>query len=363
MVKIPVVNIVGVKTPVIFIQGGLGIGVSLARLASAVAQEGGIGTVSSAALKHLHWKKYDQRVGTREATRFEIVLAKANGGFVAINCMVAITRDYKESVLGALDAGVDAIISGAGLPLALPNIVNEYRLEHPDCSVALIPIVSSARALEAIFKHWERKSGRHPDAVVLEGPLAGGHLGFSFSDIDKEEHRLENLFPAVKKFAKEHGDFSVIVAGGIFDNEDIVRWVELGADGVQLGSRFAATFESNASAKFKQAIVNSKKGDIIVAQDPGSPCGLPFQVIKSSPGYLQKRRTDCTKGFLLQQRKYSLFCPAKNNQKYFCICNGLLAAIGIEADLEPIYTIGAEGWRIKKILSVKELMYELGIRH
>ncbi len=367
MVKIPRVGIIGAGTPVIFIQGGLGIGVSLAPLASAVAREGGIGTVSSAALPDIYWQKYGRRVSVREANRLEIVLAKAKGGFVAENLMVAIARDYEQSVFGALDAKVDAIISGGGLPLALPQIVNKYQ---PDYPVALIPIVSSAKALEMIFKHWERKSGRYPDAVVLEGPLAGGHLGFRFSDIGKEEHRLENLFPAVKEFARTHGDFPVIVAGGIFDNADIVRWRKLDADGVQLGSRFAATFESDASPEFKRAIVDSKKGDIIVAQNPGSPCGLPFMVIAPySPGYWQAKKglrpPHCSRGFVLRKDGS---CPAQKIPSedgcFFCICNGLLAAIGLESDgVEPIYTLGAEGWRINKIRSVKKLMYELGVRH
>jgi len=368
MVKIPGIKIAGVEdSPVIFVQGGMGIGVSLAPLASAVAREGGIGTISSAALRHLHHKKYGQWVSAREATRLETVLAKAEGGFVAINCMVAIIKDNEESILGALDGGVDAIVSGGGLPLALPQIVNKYQLDHPNCSVALIPIVSSARSLETIFKHWGKKAERHPDAVILEGPLAGGHLGFSFLDINKEEYQLENLFPAVKRFAKERGDFPVIVAGGLYDNADIVRWIKMGADGVQLGSRFAATFESDASPAFKQAIIDSKEGEIIIAQNPGSPCGLPFQVITSSPGYWQAKKRlrlpNCNRGFVLRKDGS---CPAQkiSTSEYFCICNGLLAAIGLESDgVEPIYTLGANGWRIDKLMSVKELMYELGVRH
>jgi len=360
MIKFPKVKIIGVDNLMIFVQGGMGIGVSMERLARAVAREGGIGVVSSAGLDYLHWKKYGQKAGVREATRREIVLAKAEGGFVGINCMVAV-RYYKESVFGALDSQVDAIISGAGLPLALPRIVNEYELDHPGCSVALIPIVSSVRALEIIFKHWEKKNKRYPDAVVLEGPKAGGHLGFSFSDIEKDEYRLESLFPAVKKFAEDNGNFPVIVAGGIFNNQDIVSWTNLGADGVQMGSRFAATIESDASPEFKQAILDSKEGDIIVSKR--SPCGLPFRVIKSSPGYLDERHIECTKGFVLRQENGSLVCLAKSNSGAFCICSVLLAAVGFENDFKPVYTIGTEGWRIEKILSVKELMYELGVRN
>ena len=133
-------------------------------------------------------------------------------------------------------------------------------------------------------KKWERL-GYRPDAVVLEGPLAGGHLGFKLEEIYLESNRLENLLPPVKDMSEKHGGFPVIVAGGIYTHEDIVRFLKMGADGVQMGTRFLVTQECSATDAYKQAVINAGKEDIIVSHNPGSPCGLPFMVIKESPMY------------------------------------------------------------------------------
>lgn len=341
------------------IQGGMGVGVSLYPLASAVAREGGLGIVSSAALDRLVSKRTGKKHNTYEATYEEVCRAKESGGFAGINIMRALVRDYDDSVKGALDANADAIISGAGLPISLPTI-------QPPKDTALIPIVSSARALDIICKKWE-KNGYRPDAVVLEGPLAGGHLGFKMDEIDSDENRLENLLPPVKDMADKYGGFPVIVAGGIYIYDDIIRFLKMGADGVQMGTRFLATKESSATAEYKQAVVDAREDDIIVAYDPGSPCGMPFRVIKQSPMYastLQKlRKPKCDKGYVLlkdKEGKFSL-CPAKeSNEHHFCICNGLLSSAGYNADKEePLYTVGTNAHRVDRILSVKDLMAEL----
>lgn len=356
---LPSLKIKGINIPVPIIQGGMGVGVSLAPLASAVAKEGGLGIISSACLDRLVSKRIGKRVSTYEAMREEIALAKEAGGFVGMNIMVALQRDYNDSVRGSIDAGADVIISGAGLPLNLPAI-------HPLKDTALIPIVSSARALELICKKWERLRYR-PDAVILEGPLAGGHLGFKIEEIESESNRLENLLPPVKDMARKYGDFPVIVAGGVYCHEDIKRFIELGADGVQMGTRFLATKESSATMAYKEAVISSKQDDIIVAYRPGSPCGLPFRIIKHSPMYLstlkQLRPPKCDKGYVLSKDakgKYTI-CPAKeNNRDYFCICNGLLSSAGYNSDKEePLYTVGTNAYRVDRILSVKELMDEL----
>jgi nitronate monooxygenase len=273
--------------------------------------------------------------------------------------MMALMRDYCDSVKGALDAGADAIISGAGLPLNLPAI-------QPPKDTALVPIVSSARALDIICKKWE-KLGYRPDAVVLEGPLAGGHLGFRIDHVDLESNKLENLLPPVKDLAVKHGDFPVIVAGGIYTHEDIVAFMDRGADGVQMGTRFLATEESSATEAYKQAVVKAKKDDIIVAHRPGSPCGLPFRVIKQSPMYLstleRRRPPKCDKGYVLLKDSAGNFtiCPAKeDNENYFCICNGLLSSGGYNPDKEePLYTVGTNAARVDRIVSVHTLMQEL----
>lgn len=357
--KLPELRLKGKRIRVPIIQGGMGVGVSLHPLASAVAIEGGLGIVSSACLDRLVSRRTGRRVSAYEAAYEEVSLAKEKGGFAGINIMCALVRDYEDSVRGALDAGADAIISGAGLPLTLPAI-------GPARDTALIPIVSSPRALELICKKWERLSAR-PDAVVLEGPLAGGHLGFKIDQVDLDENRLENLLPQVKETAMRCGDFPVIVAGGIYTHEDILRFIAMGADAVQMGTRFLATHESGASYAYKQAVVAAGPGDIALAHDPGSPCGLPFRVIKQSPMYIsalgRSRRPKCDKGYVLLKDAEGRFtrCPAKeDNEHHFCICNGLLSSAGYNPDEEEgLYTVGTNAWRVKEIVSVRTLMQEL----
>lgn len=337
----------------------MGVGVSLSPLASAVAKEGGVGIISSACLDRLVSKRSGRKFNTYEATYEEVSLSKSSGGFAGINIMVALVRDYEDSVRGAVDAGADFIISGAGLPLNLPAIAAPR-------DTALIPIVSSARALDLICKKWERLHYR-PDAVVLEGPLAGGHLGFKIDQIDLASNKLENLLPSVKEMAMKYGDIPVIVAGGIYTHSDIQRFLHMGANGVQMGTRFLATEESSASAIYKKAVVNAQEEDIIVAHKPGSPCGLPFRIIRQSPMYesaLRKSRPPkCDKGYVLLKDEEGKFsrCPAKeSNENCFCICNGLLSSAGYNPDKEePLFTVGTNASRVNKILPVKSLMDEL----
>lgn len=334
-------------------------GVSLSPLASAVAREGGLGIVSSAGIDRVVSKRLNKRLSTYEAVREELSLAKAGGGVTGINIMVALVRDYEASVKAALDAGTDVIISGAGLPLTLPSI------KSPG-DTALIPIVSSARALELICRKWERV-GYRPDAVVLEGPLAGGHLGFKFDELDLDTNRLENLLPPVKEVAQKYGNFPVIVAGGIFTRQDIVRFLQAGADGVQMGTRFLATEESSATPEYKRAVISAGTEDIIVTHRPGSPCGLPFRVIRQAPMLIsaQKntRKPKCDKGYVLLRDKSGGYLPCPANSEsgdYFCICNGLLSSAGYNGDQEePLYTVGSNGYRIDGILTVKRVMNEL----
>jgi nitronate monooxygenase len=356
---LPQLTIKGLTLKVPVIQGGMGVGVSLHPLARAVAVEGGMGIISSALLDRLLTKRNNKKTDSYEAAYQEISLARERGGFAGINIMCALGKDYEASVRGALDAKADAIISGAGLPMSLPGI------QKPK-DTALIPIVSSSRALELICKKWE-KLGYRPDAVVLEGPLAGGHLGFKFDQVDLESNKLENLLPPVLDMAKKYGDFPIIVAGGIYTNADIRKYLDMGAKGVQMGTRFLATEESSASDEYKQAVVRSQDEDIIVASDPGSPCGLPFRVIKQSPMYMSAlkrlRKPKCDKGAVLQkdaEGKYTKCLAKESNEHYFCICNGLLSSANYNRDVEePLFTVGTNASRVNSIVSVKSLMDEL----
>ena len=356
---LPSLTIKGMRLPLPIVQGGMGVGVSLYPLAAAVALAGGLGLLSSACLDRIVSERVGHKVDTYEAVGREVASAQAGGGYAGINIMVALQRDYESSVRAAIDAGADAIVSGAGLPLSLPEI-------KPPGHTALIPIVSSARALELICRRWERRHYR-PDAVVLEGPLAGGHLGFRPDQVDLEENTLERLLPPVKEVARAHGDFPVIVAGGVYTHEDIRRFLALGADGVQMGTRFLATEESSAPEAYKQAVLRARPEGILVANDPGSPCGLPFRVLRESPMYqsaLARRRPPmCDKGYVLLKDARGRFtrCPAKeDNEHSFCICNGLCSAAGYDADKEePLYTAGTSAARVDRILPVGDLMAEL----
>ncbi|MDP3956543.1 MAG: nitronate monooxygenase [bacterium] len=360
MVPLPKIYIRDLEREIILTQGGMGAGVSLAKLAGGVARRGGVGVVSFVALDRLVEHRIGRKVSHHEAAKLEIEEARrlsGNNGAIAINCMVLIQKTYIPSIEGAIEGGVNAIIAGAGLPMTLPEIVG-------NAQVALIPIVSSARALELICRRWHRY-GRMPDAVVLEGPLAGGHLGFRAEDITKLEFQLEELFGPVKEVAQKNGNFPVIVAGGIYSHEDIVRWVNAGADGIQIGTRFAATHESGASHEFKRAIMAARAEDIEVAVNPGSPSGMPFRVINTSPGYLEAlahgRPLRCDKQYLLHKDKDGrLTCLALEGYDAFCICNVLLSAVDCNntADL-PIFTVGTNAARIDRILSVNELIDEL----
>jgi nitronate monooxygenase len=350
-------KIKGKNISVPIIQGGMGVGVSLSPLASAVAKQGGMGIISSACLDRLVSQRNGKKLNIYEAVYEEISLSRAKGGFAGINIMVALQKTYNDSVRAAIDAGADCIISGAGLPLNLPDI-------QPPKDTALIPIVSSARALRLICKKWERL-GYRPDAVVLEGPLAGGHLGFKAQDACAEENRLENLLPQVKDIAMLKGDIPVIVAGGIYTHDDIVRFMKMGADGVQMGTRFLATEESSASETYKQSVIDATEDDIVLALRPGSPCGLPFRILKHSPMYMHSadRKPKCDKGYVLTRDRDGKFtrCPAKeSSEDYFCICNGLLSSAGYNPDEElPLYTVGVNASKVDRVVSVRELMEEL----
>lgn len=347
-----------VRVPII--QGGMGIGLSSYTLAGAVAREGGLGVLSSAALDRIvsqrHGKKFKARDAAAQDVRDAKILGK--GGAIGMNIMVAVINQYEASVLGSMDGGVDAIISGAGLPMALPEIALRHERNQ---EVALVPIVSSGRAMEIIFKRWKR-TGRLPDAVVVEGPRAGGHI--AWRDVEEAlapENHLDNLLMQVFEVVKDWGNIPVIAAGGVYTHEDIKKYLEMGCAGVQMGTRFLATHESGANANYKKALIECKEDDIELSSKPGSPCGMLFHVIKQSPFYQQavarERAPKCDKGYLLNKGH----CPSKyENDKTFCICNGLLSAIDLNnADEKNLYTVGANAHRIDRILSVEELMCEL----
>jgi len=360
MSKMPMMKLRKTEVRVPIIQGGMGIGLSSYTLAGAVAREGGLGVLSSAGLDRIVTQRHGKKFKAREAAAQDVRDAKSlgRGGAVGMNIMVAVINQYEDSVLGSMDGGVDAIISGAGLPMALPEIALRHERNE---DVALIPIVSSGRAMEIIFKRWKR-TGRLPDAVVVEGPRAGGHIAWrEVAEALAPENHLDNLLKEVFAVVKDWGNIPVIAAGGIYTHEDILKYLDMGCAGVQMGTRFLATYESGANAQYKKMLVECKEEDIELASKPGSPCGMLFHVIKQSPFYQQalkrERAPKCDKGYLLNKGH----CPSKHeNEKTFCICNGLLSSIDLNNQNEKnLYTVGANAHRIDRIMSVHELMAEL----
>jgi nitronate monooxygenase len=363
-------------------QGGMGVGISLYGLASAVGGTGCIGTVSSAALDQLTAKRLGKpRMGLIEATATEIADTIDACGVAAINVMVALFNSYEDSIRGAIEGGVDMIVSGAGLPLSLPSIVKRVTGSN-DHGISLIPIISSSRAFELICKKWDRQ-GYRPDAVVLEGPKAGGHLGWNYKQVgaggadflkrfDLFDELLDPVLDMSVKYKNGSGPIPVIVAGGIYTHRDVTMALKRGAVAVQLGTRFAATVESDGSADFKRALVAADSDDIMLGTENwGSPCGLPFRYLAASPLAIQKNRMDgpfcictCLLGGAgidstdkLGQKGYPRGCP----EKYVLPPgeNPICSATGKNTSYKPLYTCGTEAHRVDRILPVQELVDEL----
>ena len=252
------------------IQGGMGVGVSLNGLASAVANEGGVGVISSAGIGLLYPEykgNYLEKCiyGLKEEIR---KARKKTLGMIGINIMVALSN-YSDMVKTAIEEKADVIFSGAGLPLDLPSYLTE------DSTTKLAPIVSSARAAKLICEKWLANYNYLPDAIVVEGPKAGGHLGFKREQIDDESYSLEQLVPQIVSVAKSYAgqkNIPIVAAGGISTGQDIARFMELGASAVQMGSIFVPTVECDSSAEFKNVYINSEEKDIRIIQ---SPVGMP----------------------------------------------------------------------------------------
>ncbi len=336
------------KVPLI--QGGMGVGVSLSNLAGAVAKEGGIGIISTAQIGYREpdYEKNPVEANLR-AVGTEIKKAKeiADGGIVGVNIMVA-TRFYERYVKAACEAGVDLIISGAGLPIELPELVAGY-------DVKIAPIVSSVKSVNVIMKMWERKYDRVPDLVVIEGPKAGGHLGFKPDEVagitdEQYEKEILGIMAAVKEVeARRDVKIPVVVAGGISDNEKVARVLELGADGVQVASRFVTTYECDASQEFKDAYLNAKEEDIIIVK---SPVGMPGRAINN------KFIKDSKNGPTPITKCYQCIKGCTTKDIPYCITKALVNSVKGNVD-EGLVFCGADTWKQNKMQSVKEVIEEL----
>jgi NAD(P)H-dependent flavin oxidoreductase YrpB (nitropropane dioxygenase family) len=342
------------KAPVPIIQGGMGVSVSLSGLAAAVANEGGIGVISATGIGMKEedffssFMKANKRILLREISEAR----KKTSGIIGVNLMVALS-DYDELLRASYDAEVDIVFVGAGLPLRLPDTISIDIVKN--AKTKFVPIVSSARAAKIIFKSWEKNYNYVPDAIVVEGPLAGGHLGFNKEQLASPEVNLDQILTEVIDVitgfeSKYEKSIPVIAAGGIYDGSDIHRVMKLGASGVQMGTRFVATDECDASNLFKEVYVNSKKEDIKIIK---SPVGLLGRAIEND--FLKSLAAGNKRDFKCPCR-----CLKSCDIKTASYCIALALVNAKEGNLADGFAFaGQNAYRIDKIVPVKTLFNQL----
>lgn len=352
--EIPKLRIGDLKASLPIIQGGMGVGISLSGLASAVANQGGIGVIATAGIGMLEPDfATNFSEANKRALRKEIRKAKKmTRGIIGVNVMVALS-DFYDIIKVAIEEEADLVLLGAGLPLRNLKVLLPDKLKENKTKV--IPIVSSARAAKVIFQYWQKNYQHIPDGVVVEGPLAGGHLGFKKEQINNSSFSLEKLLPeiiSVIKTYEEHynKNIPVIAAGGIYTGADIYKYIQLGAQGVQMATRFVATYECDASLKFKENYLKCKKEDLIIID---SPVGLPGRAINNK--FLEEVSAGIRKPFKCPWRCLKT-CNLENSP--YCIALALTNAQ--QGKLEDGFSFaGANAYRVKKIISVKELINTL----
>jgi len=342
------------------IQGGMGVGISWDQLAGTVSLEGGLGVISAVGTGVYNNREFSKKTVksrphselnfySRDALVQIFKNARKICGDRPLACNVLYAQSgYNQTVADACEAGADMIITGAGLPLTMPEAAKDY----PD--VALIPIVSTAKALRILCRRWKKTHNRLPDAVIVEGPLSGGHQGFKYDECFLEENQLENILPPVVEEAKNWGSMPVIAAGGVWNHEDIVKMIELGADAVQMGTRFIGTIECDASQVMKEMIIAAGEEDIKLFK---SPVGYPARGVKS------QLHANIEAGTAPKVACISN-CVAPCNRGVeakvvgYCIADRLSDAYDGIAESGLFFT-GANGYKLNEIITVKELMEKL----
>ena len=349
--KLPKLKIGSIEIDKPIIQGGMGVAISLSNLASAVANNGGLGIIPTIEIGLLEpdFNKNPSKANIKALRRVIKETKEMSNENIGVNIMVA-SSDYLDLFNVAIEEGIKIIFIGAGLPLATLPIEKVKKL-----GVSIVPIVSSGRAARVIFQSWKRKYNHVPDAVVVEGPKAGGHLGFKLEQLDDPQFSLEKILPGVISELKPYEvefdkKIPVIVAGGIFTGADIHKFLQLGAQGVQMATRFVATHECDASIEFKNSYVNCKKEDLVIIK---SPVGLPGRAINNK--YLQNVKKGVKKPFSCPW-KCLTSCDYKTAP--YCIAMALINAQKGKLDHGFAFA-GSNAYRIDKIVSVKELMDEL----
>lgn len=367
--------------PIPVVQGGMGVGVSLSGLAGAVAACGGIGIISTAQIGFrdkgfdadpigCNLRAIKEEIGKARAIaerqQYEVARIKAMGGnnnkpagmkemgendnkpagLIGVNIMVA-TKKYEEYVKAAVEAGADMIISGAGLPMTLPGLVEKAK-------TMIAPIVSSLKSVHVITKYWLKKYDRLPDMVVIEGPLAGGHLGFQAEQLENIEEmhydeEIHKIIEYVNECGEEHGKkIPVAVAGGIYSREDGEKYFAMGASGVQIATRFVTTYECDASDAYKEAYIRAKKEDIVIVK---SPVGMPGRAVGNS---FVKRTM---KERIPHKGCHSCIVSCRPDQTPYCITEALINAV--EGNVEQgLVFCGANAYRAEKLEHVADIMKE-----
>ncbi|MDD3746638.1 MAG: nitronate monooxygenase family protein [Anaerostipes sp.] len=335
------------KVPII--QGGMGIGVSLSELAGTVAKEGGIGVISAAQIgfEDENFRKNPDEANYK-AIQQHIKRAReiAPNGILGINIMV-VTKNYAEHVKEAVKNGIDLIISGAGLPTELPGLVKGSKTK-------IAPIVSSTKSARVILKLWDKHHQVAPDAVIIEGPKAGGHLGFKYDQLEDEktysgfDEEVKGIIEKVKEYAvKYKKEIPVIVGGGVSSHEDMEHYLALGADGIQVATPFVTTKECDAHENFKNAYVNAKKEDIVLVK---SPVGMPGRAVRTK--FMDKVAKE---GRIAPTSCFQCMSVCNPKEAVYCITERLINAVRGDVENGLVFC-GADAWKYNEITTVHDVI-------
>lgn len=333
------------------IQGGMGVGISLGRLAGSVAKEGGVGIISTAQIGYRE-PDFDKNPAEANIRAIQKEMKKARAispdGIIGYNIMTAL-REYAAHVKAAVEAGADLIICGAGLPTDLPALTAGSR-------VKIAPIVSTDRSAKVILKYWDRKYKRTADLVVIEGPLAGGHLGFQKEELSSytEEsygEEIKKVIETVRAYAEKYQtDIPVVVAGGIYDSTDVKKVMNLGADGVQVATRFVTTEECDADIRYKQAYIDASEEDIQIVK---SPVGMPGRAILNP---MMKQVMEG--GKISHSPCHGCLAKCSPAQIPYCITDSLIEAVKGNVEKGLLFC-GAKAYKAQKIETVRDVIRSL----
>lgn len=341
-------------TRIPLIQGGMGVGISLGRLAGSVAKEGGVGIISTAQIGYRE-PDFDKNVKAANERAIESEMKKARmispDGIIGYNIMVAL-KDYASHVKAAVKAGADLIISGAGLPTELPGLV------EGSC-VKIAPIVSTEKSAKVILKYWDRKYQRTADLLVIEGPQAGGHLGFHKEELEHYSpeiyaEEIKKIIEIVRDYERKYqAKIPVIVAGGIYDRQDVQRVELLGVDGIQVATRFITTEECDADIRYKEAHLRAKEEEIQIVK---SPVGMPGRAIMNP---FMKRVMSGEQ--IAHSSCHGCLVKCSPKEIPYCITDALVHAAKGEVE-DGLLFCGAKAWRAQRIETVKEVIEALGVK-